>query len=234
MFQPGGIQTSGTYNFFPSTVEIIHLAFGRCQVRRTELTETHYQDAIMEFNAMLATFNDLGPNLAQVDLQSIELVQGTASYDVPPETVMVLDVFIRYSSPPVDRYLWPISRSEYDMIPNKFQQGFPNQYWYDRLIAPTITLYFVPDGNGPYTLYYHRFRQVQDATVVGAVNPEVPNRAIDCLVAGLAHRLARIYAPNLEAARKADATDAFNIYARQDTENAPLHLAAGVAGYWRP
>jgi hypothetical protein len=233
VFQPS-IQTSGTYQFFPSVAEIVHVAFGRLQMRRTELLETHYQDAIIEFNALQTVINDLGPNLAQVDLQSIALTQGVATYSVPVETITILDVYLRYSNPPIDRYMWPISRTEYDSIPNKTQQGFPNQYWFDRLISPTITLYFVPDGNGPYTIYYHRFRQIQDAQYQGALNPEVPNRAIDALIAGLAHRLARIYAPQLEAARKADALEAFNVYAKQDTEAVNLYLTPAVSGYWRP
>lgn len=234
VFVPGGPITSGTFNFWPSTAEIVNVAFGRIQMRRTELTETHYQDALIEMNALQSIVNDLGPNLAQVDLQSIDLVQGTATYDILPETITILDVYLRYSSPVIDRYMWPISRTEYDSIPNKTQQGFPNQYWFDRTIAPTITLYFVPDGNGPYTLYYHRFRQIQDAVYTGGLNPEVPNRAIDALIAGLAHRLARIYAPTLEAARKADAKEAFEIYAKQDTEAVSLYMQPAMSGYWRP
>lgn len=233
MFNPNGIQTSGTFNFWPTTPEIINLAFARCQIRRTMLTEGHYQDALMEMNALMTVINDLGPNLAQVDLQSIPLVAGQAVYNILPETVTILDVYLRYSNPPIDRYMWPISRTEYDAIPNKSQQGFPNQYWFDRLIAPTITLYFVPDGNGPYTLFYHRFRQVQDSVMTGALNPEVPNRAIDAVIAGLAHRLARIYAPALEQKREMDAEKAFAIYAKQDTENVSLYLTPAVSGYWR-
>jgi len=232
VFQPA-ILTSGTYQFFPSTAEIVHTAFGRCQVRRTALTETHYQDALIEFNALQSVINSLGPNLAQVDQVSVALTQGVATYSVPGETVTILDMFLRFSNPPIDRYLWPISRTEYDSIPNKSQQGFPNQYWFDRLISPTFTLYFVPDGNGPYTIFYHRFRQVQDAVYTGALNPEVPNRALDALIAGLAHRLSRIYAPQLEAMRKVDAQEAFNIYAKQDTENVNLYIMPATSGYWR-
>lgn len=225
--------TSGTYTFWPSTTEIINAAFMRCQIRRTSLVDTHYQDAIIELNALLAVINSLGPNLAQVDQITIPLVQGTSTYNIPPETITLLDVFLRYSNPPIDRYMWPISRTEYDSIPNKSQQGFPNQFWYDRLISPTITLYFVPDGNGPYTLFLHRFRAVQDAVMTGALSPEVPNRAIDAVIAGLAHRLSRGYAPLLEARRKADADEAFMIYAKQDTENTNLYIQPATSGYWR-
>ena len=232
VFSPA-IQTSGVYQFFPSTIEIVQVAFGRCQIRRSSLVDTHYQDALVEMNALQAVINNLGPNLAQVDLVSVPLTQGIAVYSVPGETITIMDMFLRYSNPPIDRYLWPISRTEYDSIPNKSQQGFPNQYWFDRLISPTFTLYFVPDGNGPYTIYYHRFRQVQDIVYTGALNPEVPNRAIDALIAGLAHRLSRIYAPALEARRKADADEAFAIYAKQDTENVNLYIQPAVSGYWR-
>ena len=232
VFSPS-ISTTGTYQFFPSTAEIVHIAFGRIQMYRPELLETHYQDAIIEFNALQSVINSLGPNLAQVDLQSVALTQGVATYNVPVETITILDMYLRYSSPAIDRYLWPISRTEFDSIPNKSQQGFPNQYWFDRLISPTFTLYFVPDGNGPYTIFYHRFRQVQDAQYANATNPEVPNRAIDALIAGLSHRLARIYKPQLEAARKADAREAFDIYAKQDTENVNLYLQPAMSGYYR-
>jgi len=227
------VVTSGTYNFFPSTAEIIVGAFSRLAIRRAELTEAHMSDAILEFNAFLATFNDLGPNLAQVDAVTIPLIQGTATYTVPAETVTVLDVIVRYGSPSIDRYIYQISRTEYAAIPNKTNQGVPNQYWFDRLASPTITLYFVPDGNGPYQLIVYRFRQVQDAIVTGGIQPEVPNRAIDCLIAGLAHRLSRIYAPQVEDKRKADAAEAFAIYAKQDTENVNMYIAPGLSGYWR-
>lgn len=232
VFSPA-IQTSGTYQFYPSTAEIVVSAFRRCQMHRTELVDTHYQDALVEFNALQSVINSLGPNLAQVDQISVPLTQGVATYSVPVETITILDMFLRYSSPSIDRYIWPISRTEYDSIPNKLQQGFPNQFWFDRLISPTFTLYFVPDGNGPYTIYYHRFRQIQDATYTGALNPELPNRALDAIIAGLAHRLARIYKPELEAVRKADAAEAFAIYAKQDTENVSLYIQPGIEGYYR-
>jgi len=227
------VQTSGTYNYFPSTAEIIVSAFSRLAIRRAELTEVHMSDAIMEFNAFLASFNDVGPNLAQVDLVTIPLIQGTATYTMPQETVMVLDVIIRYGNPAIDRYIFSISRSEYVAIPNKTNQGVPNQYWFDRLASPTITLYFVPDGNGPYQMLVYRFRQVQDAIVTGGIQPEVPNRAIDCLIAGLAYRLSRIYAPQIEDKRKMDAAEAWAIYAKQDTENANMYITPSMSGYWR-
>src|SRR5262249_33957800 len=141
MFSPV-VQTSQTWNFNPSGGELIMTAFDRIQVRPTEITQAQLQRAIMEMNLALVKFNNLQPNLWTVDQQSIPLVQGSATYSVPAETTMILDLFIRYGGPPaVDRYLQPISRTEYASIAVKTNQGFPSQYWFDRLTAPTITFY---------------------------------------------------------------------------------------------
>ena len=52
-------------------------------------------------------------------------------------------------------------------------------------------------------------------------------------MAGLAHRLARIWQPGVEAQRKADADEAWAIAAAQDTENAPVTIAPRLSSYFR-
>lgn len=233
MFSPV-IQTSGTYNFSPSGGEIILNAFDRIQVRAPEIEQTQMQRAVMEMNLALVKFNNLQPNLWTVDLQSFPLLQGSATYSIPAETTMILDAFIRYSTNPVlDRYLFPISRTEYSTISTKSQQGFPSQYWLDRLVSPTVNFYLTPDGAYPYTFFYYRVRQIQDATITGGFNVEVIYRFLDALTADLAHRLARIYKPELEQARKADRDEAWSIAATQDTEYVPMYISPSLGGYWR-
>ena len=222
---------SGTFSFFPSNLEVVAQAFSRVRIKRTEIEPSHLQDALSELNFFLAAFNNVGPNLAQVDLQTVSLVKGTATYTLLTETVMVLDVYVTLTSGPPDTYLYSISRTEYAAIPDKTVQGRPTQYWYDRLQAPTVSLFPVPDQ--AYTLSYYRFRQVQDATLANGVTPEVPNRALDAIVAGLAYRLSRIYAPDLEDKRKLDAAEAWAVYAKQDTEDVPLMITPGLSGYYR-
>lgn len=232
MFSPV-VQTSGTYNFNPSGGEIILTAFDRVQIRPTEITQAQMQRAVMEMNLALVKFNNLQPNLWTVDLQTFPLVPGVATYSIPAETTMILDLIIRYGSPAIDRYCYPISRTEYASIAVKTSQGFPSQYWFDRLISPTITFYLVPDGAYTYNVLYYRVRQIQDATITNGFNVEVIGRFLDALTANLAHRLARIYKPELEQIRKADADEAWLIAATQDTENVPLYVYPGLSGYWR-
>lgn len=226
---------SGSYNFSPSGGEIVIAAFQRIQVRPTELQQSHLQQATMELNLLQAKFAGQQPNLWSVDLQAFPLIQGQAQYSLPAETVMVTDAYIRTGSgqSTIDRMIFPISRTEYAAISNKEAQAVPNQFWFDRLISPTITFYQVPDGNGPYTCYYYRVRLLQDAVLPNGLNVEVPALWMDAIVAGLAHRLARVYAPQLEQVRKMDADEAWLLAAGQDTENVSLYVIPGVAGYFR-
>lgn len=226
---------SGTYDFAPSGGEIIMNAYQRVQIRPTEILATHLQTAVMELNLLLARMSNMQPNLWTVDLQSEPLVQGQATYSLPAETVMITNAFVSTGSGSsrIDRIIWPLSQTEYASISNKGSQGFPTQFWFDRTISPTVTLFLTPDGNGPYTLYYYRVRQVQDATLPDGVNVEVPYLWLDALVAGLAHRLARIYKPELEPVRKIDADEAWEIAATQNVENVSLNIIPGLSGYYK-
>ncbi len=232
MFNPS-VTTSGQYDFNPSNAEIIAQAFSRIGIRRTSILTQHIQDAVMELNTLFSRLNNMGPNLWTVDLQSIPLLQGSATYSVPAETIMVLDCYVRYGSPSIDRILYPLSRTEYASLSNKTTQGFPSQFWFDRLVSPTITFYLTPDGNGPYVAYYYRFRQIQDSRIGNDQVAEIPNRWIDAIIAGLAHRMSRIYAPNLEQIRKMDADEAWQVAATQDVENVPLMIMPATGGYWK-
>ena len=89
---------SGTYNFNPSAGEVILNAFQRIQVRPAEVLQNHLQQAVMELNLLLVKMSNLQPNLWTVDLQSMPLVQGTNTYSLPAETVMITNAYIRTGS----------------------------------------------------------------------------------------------------------------------------------------
>jgi hypothetical protein len=225
---------SGSYSFLPSAGDIIITAFQRIGIRPTEILQSHLQQAIIEMNLLQVKLSNLQPNLWDVDLQILPLVQGTATYSLPAETVMITNAYIRtgIGNQSIDRLIFPISQTEYAAIPNKFVQAPPTQFWFNRLISPTLTLYQVPDGNGPYTLYFYRVRQIQDATLPNGFQMEVPYLWLDAMTAGLSHRLARVFAPTLEQIRKADADEAWTVAATQNVENVPMFIAPGLIGYF--
>lgn len=226
--------TSKTFNFAPSVGEIVLNAFGRIQVRPTEISPSHMFQARMAANLILAEFSNRQPNLWEVDLQTMPLTQGVATYSVPAPTVMILDLYLSTGtgSATIDRYLWPVSRTEYASYSNKNQQGTPTVYWYDRLISQNVTFYPVPDGSGPYTVKFYSVRQTQDADVSNGQNVEIPYRWLEAYCAGMAWKLSEIYAPQLEDKLFARYERAWQIAATQDTENVGMTIMPGLGGYY--
>jgi len=149
--------SSGTYNFGVSNASIAEQAFSRIQIRHPAILAEHLSDAYLELNLMLASkFSNLEPNLWKVDLVSVPLIQGTATYAVEAKTTNILDAYISYNnSTTSNRLIFPISRTEYASYPNPATQGVPSVFWYDKLINPTITLWLVPDQSATYTRNYY-------------------------------------------------------------------------------
>ena len=191
-------------------------------------------NARMAANLLLSEWSNQQPNLWEVALQSMPLTQGVATYSVTSPTVMVLDLYITTGTATTfDRYLYPVSRTEYASYPNKATQGPPTVFWYDRLVSQTVTFYPVPDGNGPYTAKFYSVRQTQDADVTNGINPEIPYRFLEAYCAGLAWKLSEQYMPQMEDKLFARYQRAWSIAATQDTENVPLMIVPSLGGYFR-
>jgi hypothetical protein len=171
-------------------------------------------------------------NLWTVELMSTALTQGNPTYPVDPATVMIMAAYIQTTvGTPKDRIIISVDRDTYASFPDKTSQGPPSVYWYDKLIAPTITLWQVPDANGPYTLKYYRARQVQDASLPGGLTPEVPYRFLEAYVAALAAKLSVSWAPARTTDLVALAMASFREAKDRDVENAPLRIVPALSGY---
>lgn len=227
--------TSNTFGFSPATGELIQSAFGRLQFRRNQISTEMMLDGQQEANFMFVEAANRGPNLWTVDLISTPLVQSVPTYTVDPTTVMMLDVNVEVSNSgsPISRNISPLTRTNYSNIPDKLQEGPPTSFWFDRLIAPTVSLWPVPDNEGPYTLKYYRYRQMQDAYLTDGQNAELPYLFLDWCVAGMAARLAPYYKPEAEGIRVAAAEKAWTIASSQNTENAPVSIAPQLNNYYR-
>jgi len=227
--------TSGTYTYNPSLGEITLYAYNLIGVRNTAVLQEHMEAARMASNMMLSRWSNQGVNLWAVDLQTVALVTGTATYSVPADTVVMLDTYMRIDNgvnDPIDRLILPISRTEYASYPNKEQQGFTTTYWFDRLLAPTVTLWPVPDGSAQYLKYY-RVRRVQDSNLQNGEQVEIPYLWLEAFAYGLAQRLATIWAPEKIAILKPLADEAYMIAAEQNVETAQQYISPIISGYWR-
>lgn len=226
--------SSGTYNFGITNALSLLAAFERLQIFAPSLRNEHFATAARELNLLFAEASNKQVNLWKVDLLSIPMVSGQATYTLPANTIMVLDAYMttNYGNVVNDRYLTPMSRTEYASISYKAAAAIPTQYWLDRLITPTITMYPVPSQSGVYTLNMYRCISIQDANIPGGETPDLPVRWQDWLVAGLAYRCARVYKPQLEAQRKMDAKEAWEIAAAADTENVNLQISPPISSYY--
>jgi hypothetical protein len=227
------LNLTDTFNFAPSVGEVVLNALSRVQIRGPMVKTAMLQMAQQEANLMQVEWSNRGPNLWTVDEQSTTTIPGYATYSVDPATIAILEVTLGWGEVGTPEFteilLTSISRTQYMSYPNKQIPGRPSVYWFDILIAPTITLWPVP--NEAYTLNFTRYRQQMDASMRNAGNFEAPYRWLDAACAGLAARLAVHYAPMLEDKRAAQAERAYGFAASRDKENAPIFLAPMIEFY---
>jgi hypothetical protein len=219
--------TSGTAAFNLDLSEIVEEAFERCG---SELrTGYDLRTARRSLNLMFADWANRGLNMWTFEQGTINLVPGTATYNLPADTVDLLEHVIRTGAgneaTQADLTITRISVSTYATIPNKLQQARPIQIWVERLDQPRVTLWPVPDNVQPYQLVYWRLRRIQDAGD-GVNTMDMPFRFIPCMVAGLAYYLSMKVpgAADRMSVLKAQYDEAWDLASTEDREKAPDRL----------
>ena len=190
--------TSGTAAFNLNLNDIVEEAFERCG---SELrTGYDLRTARRSMNLLFADWANRGINLWTIEQGSQVLTPGTATYNLPVDTVDLLEHVIRTGTGQnqADLTITRISVSTYSTIPNKNSTGRPIQIYVNRQSGattpsgvqyPTVTVWPVPDTSQPYTLVYWRMRRIQDAGD-GVNDFDLPFRFLPCLTAGLSYYLA--------------------------------------------
>lgn len=182
--------TSGTTAFNLDLTELVEEAFERVG---SELRSGYdLKTARRSLNLLFADWANRGINLWTVEQGSQVLTPGTATYNLPTDTVDLLEHVIRtgagVASTQADLTITRISVSTYATIPNKLQQARPIQVYINRQNTPTFTVWPIPDNSQTYTFVYWRLRRIQDAGN-GVNTMDVPFRFIPAMVAGLAYYL---------------------------------------------
>jgi len=191
--------TSGTSTFNLEVTDLIEEAFERCGAELR--TGYNLRTARRSMNLLTIEWANRGINLWTIEEGSIPLVAGTATYNLPVDTIDLLEHVVRTSpgtSNQTDINISRISVSTYASIPNKTSQGRPIQIYVDRRSGatdpvsgvqfPTVTVWPTPENGSAYTLIYWRMRRIQDAGN-GTNTQDIPFRLLPCLVAGLAYYL---------------------------------------------
>ena len=113
--------TTGTTNFTPNVNEIIEEAFERCGIEAR--TGYHFRTARRSLNLLTVEWANKGVNLWTIEEGSVPLVAGSIQYDLPSDTIDLLEHVIRTGSGTnqQDLSVTRISVSTYATIPNKMQ-----------------------------------------------------------------------------------------------------------------
>lgn len=234
--------TTGTTTFNLDLNNIIEEAYERCG---TELRSGYdMRTARRSLNLLTIEWANRGINLWTIEQGQIPMVQGEITYDLPVDTIDLMDMVIRTQSgiDQTDININRISVSTYATIPNKNAQGRPIQVWINRqsgaafpdglippgdeIQYPQINVWPAPDQSNYYTFVYWRLRRIQDAGN-GVNTQDIPFRMLPCMVAGLAYYLSLKIA-GAEARidmLKMAYEEQWNLASSEDREKASLRLA---------
>ncbi|OUU64400.1 MAG: hypothetical protein CBC24_07335 [Candidatus Pelagibacter sp. TMED64] len=184
--------TSGTTAFDMNFTEIAEEAWERAG--REMRSGYDLRTARRSMNLLTIEWQNRGINLWTIDEGTINMVEGTSQYDLPADTIDLLEQVIRTNSGVTatqsDLNITRISVSTYASIPNKLTQGRPIQVYIERLRDnPKINVWPVPDQSSYYVFKYYRMRRIQDAGS-GVETADMNFRFLPCLVAGLAYYIA--------------------------------------------
>jgi hypothetical protein len=229
-------KTTDTTAFNLDLNQLVEESFERCGA---ELRSGYdLRTARRSLNLLTIEWANRGLNLWTIEQGSHVLTSGTADYDMPVDTIDLLDHVIRTGTGTnqTDINISRISVSTYATIPNKNATGRPIQLWFQRKTGatdstnvieyPQIHVWPTPDNSQTYTFVYWRLRRMQDAGN-GINGQDIPFRFLPCMVAGLAYYLS-MKLPNVDPGRrmelKADYEQQFALAAEEDREKAPVRF----------
>jgi hypothetical protein len=220
--------TSGVTDFNLDLRELVEEAGERCgyEIR----TGYDFTTARRSMNLLLLEWANRGLNMWTFDQQEIALLEDVDTYNLPIDTVDVMDAVIRTSTgaSQVDIAMSRIALPVYHSIPNKLAKGRPLQMLVLRSQTPQIVIWPRPNVTGTYTFVYWRLRRLESAGS-GVHTQDVPFRFMPALVAGLAYYMALKLPGALPRVDllKGQYEEAMQMAMDEDREKAPLRLVPG-------
>jgi len=223
---------SGTTAFNLDFTEIAEEAWERAG--REMRSGYDLRTARRSFNLMTIEWQNKGINMWTIDEGYINLIQGQATYDLPADTIDLMEHVIRTGqgsvSTQTDLTITRISVSTYATIPNKLQQARPIQVWVERLRDnPRVTVWPVPEQGTalqPYYIFkYWRLRRIDDAGT-GVNTADMNFRFLPAATAGLAYHIALKIPEAMDRVPmlKQVYDEAFELAAGEDREKAAIRF----------
>ena len=226
--------TSGSKDFELDVADYVEEAFERCGLEMR--TGYDLKSANRSLNLMLAEWANRGLNQWTITEKTVTMVKDTKTYNVDSTNatapIDVLDVFIRetVNTETTDIPMTRLSRAEYAHITTKSTTGKPNQFFINKQLTPTISVWPVPDKNSTYTVHMNVLTRMDDADV-GSNTLDLPFRFYPCLAAGLAYYISMKRAPERTNTLKAIYEDEFARALSQDEHRASFKVSPSLRNY---
>jgi len=236
--------TSGTANFNLDISDLVEEAFERCG---SELRSGYdLRTARRSLNLLTVEWANRGINLWTIEQGAIPMVTGQSTYDLPIDTIDLMDMVIRTGSGQnqIDINISRIAEPTYVTIPTKNALGRPIQVWIQRLSgattptgvqSPKITVWPTPNDPGSqYTFVYWRLRRIQDAGNSGTQTMDIPFRFLNCMVAGLSYYMAMKIVtvdPGRRAELKMDYEQQLQMAQDEDRDKSPVRFVPRAMFY---
>jgi hypothetical protein len=180
--------TSGTTAYNLDILEIVEEAYERAGLEMR--TGYELRTARRSLQLLALEWANMGINLWTVKSATIAMVASTKTYTLATDIIDVIEGFMRKGTgtSQVDYHMSRMSVSTYAQRSSKNVESRPTEYYVDRILAPTVTFWPVPDSTD-WTFVYYYLRRIEDAGT-NTNNYDVPDRFLPSLIAGLAFHIA--------------------------------------------
>lgn len=224
--------TSGTYDFDPTVAVIVDEAYERCGIDPATLTGRHLRAARRSLNFMMQAWMSQRIHLWNVESNVLlepaegdnEITLDDGVFDIVEATVVDTT-----NNGTFETEMYPISREEYRLIPDKDLKGRPDRFWVERLRNSAIMHFWQARGARTYKFRVNQWRYLED---VGgpAKNLDVPPEWSEAAAADLATRLAVKFAPERLNTLKALAAEALQNAQASNAERTPVVISLRYGG----
>lgn len=208
--------TSGSYAFDPSFAGLFDEACERAGIDPRSTVHDHISSAKMSLNLMLTQWAVYdGDALYRNAEGSQSLGVGVSSFALPAGGWDIIgnDLVLAYNGESTTAPIARMSREDYLFISNKTQTGRPTQFYVDRSVLNTPTVFVWPVPDQVCALSFDYMRTIQTVTSLSETF-DVEKLWLDAIASGLALRLAKKFNVNRVPLIEGDAIDSYKLARR--------------------
>lgn len=227
--------TSGLFSNNPEIADLLREAFERAQIKTTDPDWTRIESAIRSANFVMQDFAARGAKQYQMQLVTQTTQTGNPTYTIDPGAYLFTAGLRRNGA---DTPILPISRSDYEEIPNKAVSGRPSEIWLDGGtygVAPrTYKVWPVPENTSDIIRLWV-LRRPETITSNLTQTAPISYEFQDAFCDALALRIAKKFNPSIAQALTGDAERSFLLAHALERDRAPVRFRVSTRGRrgWR-